>query len=170
MTRTSKTRLLALLLAAILLCLSACNGAGGGTAGTFSVESVTCAPGEDVTVRVTVANNPGLSGINLRLYFGGADCGGHLAPHSFSAWQVGGMAASNADDPAYTPAPSYPYVTLVWAGTSAVSENGTVFSLSFRVAEDAPVGTYPLTLTVTECANADGKVEMQVKDGTLTVR
>ena len=165
-----KARLLALLLAAILLCLSACGGAGSGTEGTFSVESVSCARGEDVTVRVTVANTPGLSGINLRLYFGGYEDAGHLIPHSFTAWQVGGMAASNVDDPAFTPSPSYPYVTLVWAGTSAVSENGTVFSLSFRVAENAPLGTYPITLTVVECSNAQGRVEMQVKDGTLTVQ
>jgi uncharacterized protein (DUF58 family) len=165
MPRASKLRLLALLLVGVLFCLCACGGRGAESA--FSVESASCAPGEEVTVRVTVQNNPGLTGIKLRLSYGDAQS---LVPHSFSAWQVGGMVASNVNDPAFSPNPADPYVTLVWAGTAAVSENGTVFSLTFRVAEDAPPKDYPLTLTVTECQKDGGRVEMQATSGTLTVR
>lgn len=157
------TLLLVLGLLASLLALPACGGSAGG----FSLSDVSCAAGEDVTVTVTVRENPGLSGIKLRLSYGDA---ANLTPHGFSAWSVGGMAASNCEDPAFSPSAEAPYVTLVWAGISTVRENGAVFTLSFRVAEDAPKGEYPLTLTVVECT-AEGKtVKIKAEGATLTVK
>ena len=168
MARVTLLRLGTLLLSlGLILALLALPSCGGGARAGFSLSDVSCGRGEDVTVTVTLSENPGLSGIKLRLAYGDAT---HLTPHSFSAWKVGGMAASNCEDPAFAPNVEDPYVTLVWAGISTVRENGAVFTLSFRVAEDAPCGRYPLTLTAVECT-ADGKtVEIMAEGATLTVQ
>ena len=51
-----------------------------------------------------------------------------------------------------------------------ITANGAVATLRFKVVDFAAEGTYPITLTLTQAINVDGKeVAMDVRDGAVTV-
>ena len=105
---------------------------------TVSLSEKTAAPGETVSVEVTLADNPGFVGMNLYIDF---DSQVLTLVDVVDAGQLGATL--------HKPEKVSPY-TLSWANDTATenfSFNGVVATLVFRVEENAESGTYPITVS-----------------------
>jgi hypothetical protein len=138
----------ALLLLALLLnqlvCISAvADGNTSASTAAFVLSNTEAAPGDTVSISVTVRNNPGIISLRLKIYYDDS---------------VMNLEASvKPDDCEFTettfgPLSGNPF-SLLW-DDSLSSENNTangiVATLIFKVADDAAPGTYPITLSYDE--------------------
>ena len=102
------------------------------------LDQVTAAPGETVEVKLSVKNNPGFVSALLKVHFDSS---------VLTLTEV--VDAGVLDGAAHKPQKVSPY-TLCWANDLAVenyTEDGTLVTLRFTVAADAPAGDYPITLS-----------------------
>jgi len=130
-----KKRVLALVLVAVML-LNAFPGFAAET-GTFVVDTVTAAPGETVTVNISVANNTGITSCKLSVEYDQS----HLT-------LIG--AAGNptlGSNFLCSPEGVYPVILNWYDGLKNVEGDFLFATLTFTVAEDATAGNHPITIT-----------------------
>lgn len=105
---------------------------------TLSVSQETAAPGETVTVDISLASNPGLVTMQLQVEY-------DESVLTLTEVQDKGQLGSAMHNPTLTS----PYI-LRWANNTAaedITANGTVVTLVFEVAADAPAGEYPISVS-----------------------
>ncbi|MDR1590257.1 MAG: InlB B-repeat-containing protein [Oscillospiraceae bacterium] len=137
------------------------------TTPALTVGSATGAPETDILIPVTLINNPGLAGFIFDLAFdntklvpvevvkGAALVGGSLTTN-LGGGDIGGLT----------------FVRAMWNDASNFTENGTLFTVKFKVKEGAEDGAVPLTLTYTpgNVTNKDyDNVTLSVTQGQISV-
>lgn len=108
-----------------------------GDAPAIVVDTVSAAPGETVTVGISLANNPGIISMTLHLSY---DSALTLLSVSDTGLLPGAMHMASLVNP----------YTLTWENDTANSDyavNGTIVYLTFKVAEGAENGSYPITVS-----------------------
>ena len=128
---------------------------------TVQTKTVTVAEAADpVTVELTLANNPGLTGVAVKVAY------------DAKLTLTGAANGTALTGLSYTPNGSItanPY-TLAWGGAAAASGNGTMATLTFTVPQEA--GTYPITLSYTAGDIIDDNlddVNVTLVNGSITV-
>ena len=113
-------------LTCMLLCLLGLT-VGAEAAGTLKVDTAYAEQGSQVEVSVKVENNPGICLIVTTPVYD-----------------------SNVMHLIDVPGEDFG-VNIVWSKDDNVYDDGTIFTMIFQIAEDAPAGTYPISLVVREC-------------------
>lgn len=132
------SKLVALVLAVLMVTAMLPITAAAAPAATIAVSSQTAAAGSTVNVTINMQNNPGITSATLTVTY----------PAALTLTNVtdGGKLGANVHKPTY----SNPY-TLCWANDTATENftaNGTVATLTFKVPAGAAVGTkYPITVS-----------------------
>lgn len=111
------------------------------TTSVITVERVKGKAGATVNVAVEIKNNPGVAGMQLKLFYDG-----NLKLTEVSQ----GRALGSLDFTVPGDLNANP-VVLPWDGLSADFSNGTILNLTFEVKEGAPEGFYPVEI---ECSKA----------------
>lgn len=173
-------KVLCVLLAAALaagLCVPAALAA---ETPTVSISSGTVAPGEEVTLTVSIQDNPGLSSTILHIFF---DTSVFTANPNKDLHQVGefssgvvvGNTVSLARANGYTDCPpGKDGVLLGWFNATGlnVSGNGEMFTVTLHVSSDAKAGEYKVELGYSQenTGNEEGEdVPLTTLLGTVTV-
>ena len=138
-------RIWSILLAALMLvsalplgAFSMVVSAADTTAAHITADRVGGYAGETVTMNVTIVNNPGMVGWNVTAAF------------DESAIELLSLAAGDAfpaSGISFGPTKSPASATYAGFVNPDVTENGILFSLTFKIKEDAPAGEYPLVLS-----------------------
>ena len=163
-------RVLSLFLALVLLVSSApvdvnATEMEDSTETIISVESKNVAYGEEVSIDVSIQNNPGILGATLEFTFNESlSLVNAVSGDAFSHLTM--TKPGNYDSPC----------RFVWDGQECNEEDikdGTILTLTFAVAEDAEIGT-PLAISVTApngdvCDNELNPIEVTTADGSVTV-
>lgn len=142
----------------LILCVPAAAGETGGAA-VIGLESTAAAPGETVTLRVVVSENPGLASYAFTVT--SDDAAITVESIEVGACSAGGMFFSN---PAQAKA--------LWFDVRNMTATGELFTVKLRVGAEAAAGTHTIGLT---CSGADtvdqsgALVPVQVQQGTLEV-
>ncbi len=154
----------ALILSVIML-LSLSNGIFAIEDAAIVVSSATAKVGEEVSVTLSLENNPGLVSMTLRV-----------------SWDSSALTLTKVTDggiigaTAHKPELKTPY-TLVWVNdmaTTNFTEDGVIVTLTFEVSESAEAGEYPITVSY-DYDNYDiydkdvELVKFEVKSGAVTV-
>ena len=127
--------------------------------GQLLVGSVTATQGDSgtVSIPVSIQNNPGLTGLRIRVTYPQV-----LTIQEVAFSNMFDTQESNAVDGANP-------VTLFFGGADTVSANGTLATLNFTLNANAEPGTYGFVLTVIE-ANREGQTPtFTIQNGQLTV-
>ena len=111
------------------------------TTSVITVERVKGKAGVTVNVAVEIKNNPGVAGMQLKLFYDG-----NLKLTEVSQ----GRALGSLDFTVPGDLNANP-VVLPWDGLDADFSNGTILNLTFQVAEGAPEGFYPIEI---ECSKS----------------
>ncbi len=126
------------------------------------IGNVAAEPGEEVTVNVEIKNNKGIAGYLLYIECdtdyvtitdvqdGGAVFGGHYEIRE--------------TDSGYK---------VLWSNNANVISEGIIFSLTAKVADNAPNGVYPVTATYSDVNTANENSEMvavNIVNGSITVQ
>ncbi len=128
---------------------------------TFAVDEVSAKPGDTVTVKINVVNNPGIASIKLEMTF---DDDLTLETIEYNK-DIGGMSMlpQTNDSP----------VILNWFNGAANSEGDWTFAtLTFTVADNARTGEHPINITYTQnnVYNIDEEdVYFAIQNGSITV-
>lgn len=144
---------LSLVLSVVLLLTLTLNATVVSAAGAAAVvcEEVTCEPGEQVTVNVTIANNPGFGYLELTPVY---------APELTLVDATNGELIGD-----FTKANQY-----IWVSDADVTADGLLMTFTFQVAEDVALGDYEVGFVVRKCANYNEQiVEMSAVNGKVTV-
>lgn len=128
----------------------------------FEVSDVKAMAGEEVSVTLSVHNNPGITALSVQVSY----------PEQLTLTSVDYTTPFSAKASGSNRMQS-PF-TVSWYSPSSENENadGVFAALTFRVADEAEVGTYPITLTYNEdnvFDNTFRNIAFAVKSGTLTV-
>ena len=132
----------------------------------ISVANVTGRAGNEVNVSISVANNPGIAGMALTVNYDRA-----LTLVSVSD---GGILGSSLHTSNYSLNPYY----LSWANDTATENftaNGVIATLTFKIAENAAEGTYPVSVSYNNSnfdifnVNAE-TVEFKTAAGGVTIK
>lgn len=129
----------------------------------LQVSDATAKAGDTVTVTVDLAYNPGLLGTKMTL-----------------SYDENVMTLTNATNGSALSGLNYMKPSrlksgcnFLWYGSApSAAQDGTVLTLTFTVAEDAPAGSYSVDLVCLESDTFDGQNEslaMDVRYGTVTV-
>ena len=119
---------------------------------TVSLGEVTAKRGETVTMDLTLANNPGITGLVVTI---GYDKTAMELTNVANGTLFGQFAQG---------------INLVWAAAYNVTDDGVLATLTFKVAEDAAIEDCNVTVTVRECKNEDAqKVTVTGVSGKVTV-
>ncbi len=106
--------------------------------GTLTVQSVTATQGGTADLTVTMADNPGFTGMILNVNYDAA--------LTLTGITDSGLIPGQMHSPIYT---ANPY-KLTWANDTAtenIKANGVIVTLHFNVAEDASEGMHPVTIS-----------------------
>lgn len=98
-------------------------------------------PGETVTVEVAITENPGVAYLKLKVDYNADKL------TLISAENTGLLPGRFVTSPNTS---VRPYV-LTWSSAANAVEDGVIVKLTFRIAEDAPMGDTQVSLTVAEC-------------------
>lgn len=138
-------RIWSILLAALMLvsalplgAFSMVVSAADTTAAHITADAVGGYAGETVTVNVTIMNNPGMVGWNVQAAF------------DESVFELLSSAAGDAfpaSGISFGPKKSPASATFADFVNPDVTDDGILFSLTFKIKEDAPAGVYPLVLS-----------------------
>ena len=160
--KTILKKTIALLLTAAMLCsmIGAAFAAGSPTVSISSVKNV--APGDEVTLKVSISNNPGfwMGTVDIK-YDTGLTYVGYEDLRAFSDLPVS-VTASNP-------------IRLTWADLNREElhrENGDMVTLTFKVPDDAKnESTYNVEVSDIEMTDLDGDVinSFTGSDGKITV-
>lgn len=111
----------------------------------LSVETVEAAPGEEVTVAVNIANNPGLTGMRISVSYGDDI----TLIDSKSGEAVEGLDHTKPGDITANP------LNFLWDAVDASGSDGTILYLTFKVNDDANEGDCEINLEVLDLVDAD---------------
>lgn len=139
-------------LCALVLLAGAVMVAGASGYPMIVCEDVTCDPGEQITVQVTLTDNPGFAYLEMTPQY---------APELTLIHTENGDLISD-----FTEGKQY-----VWTENEDVTEDGLLMTFTFAVSENAEPGEYPVTFLLRTCGNYNEEpVKFQVQSGTVTVR
>lgn len=153
------------LMLSIIMFVSLSNGIFAIGDAAIAVSSVTAKAGDEVSVTLSLENNPGIVSMTLRLNWDSSVL-------TLTKVTDGGIIGATAHKPEL----QTPY-TLVWVNdmaTTNFTENGVIVTLTFEVAESAEAGEYPITVSY-DYDNYDiydkdvELVKFEIKDGAVTV-
>ena len=157
-------KVLAMVLAVLMLVSVLCVGVSADeaqTAPAIVVDSATTYAGETVSVAVRTRNNPGIVGMRVALGYDPAV----LTPIEQVEQDFAGATFGPLSNP----------LSILWVDAihPDVTTDGVVALITFQVAEEAPVGEYPLTLSILDpddMFNANFEtVSFELVDGVITV-
>ena len=123
------------------------------------VESRTASPGDEITVSLSILNNPGFNSASVKIEY-------DPAIMTLLGAQLGSLYSSCT--PSYD---NLPYITFY--GPSDVTADGQLLTLTFRVADNAAEGDYKVGVSYEEGNIADSAEEdviFAVVQGKVTVR
>ena len=141
-----------LLSALLVFCFVTAAGATGDV--QIAVSAATAAPGETVTLPVTIGNNRGF--MYLKLDF----------TYDADALTLVGIENGTVSTDAFTTTEK----AVSWDTGSDATENGILFTFTFRVKDDAAAGAHAVSLKVAGCFNSDeDTVDVSITDGAVTV-
>jgi len=135
---------LAILLASVLLCGLARVNSGASAVSkkaVFSVDTATGHPGDTVTVKVNLSNNPGITAVGLKL--------------SWDAEKLEYIKYADGIIPRFlevVESAAYFIITLMTSDVEPSFENGTLLELTFKIKENAAPGSVPVILTIPDDA------------------
>ena len=128
---------------------------------TITVGDASAKAGKEVTIPVSISNNPGLVGLILEFSYDSTvlTLTGYEQGNTFGNWEF-----TKPGDITANP------IRFLWDGTDADSTNGNLLFLKFAVADDAILGDYLIDVTVKAASNQDLEdVEITEVDGKVTV-
>lgn len=129
----------------------------------FTVSDAVAAAGEQITVTIDFAHNPGLLGTMLTLTYDEDILTLNSAKNGTALSGLSYMKPSRLKSGC----------NFVWFGSnSSPAQDGTVLTLTFTVAEDAPAGSYSIAVECSESDTFDSEnnpLRPEVKNGTVTV-
>jgi len=131
----------------------------------FAVSSVTAEAGDEVEIEVSITNNPGIAGFIMTLEYDNELLA--FDEESFTATDLidDGKVETNFNEPDS----DIDFIQVVWYSADNFTADGVVFTMTFTVSEDAPVGAIPITLTV-EAINEDlDELDITTVDGEVLV-
>ena len=144
-------KLIACLLAALMLGFAALPLSAAAAGAAVTVESKTAAAGDTVTLTLQLSGNPGIA--YLRLTVDAAD-------QLTLTGATNGSVLKDFDQG----------VNLVWSADANSTANGTLAKLTFAVAQNAAAGDYPVSVKIRECYNEDFRdVAIAPVGGKITV-
>lgn len=156
--KQAKRHLLALLLAVVLLISIAVPVVGATGTAEIAFGQVSGKCGEQVTVPVTIKNNPGIASFRFRIAYD-ATALTYVSAARGEAMTGGTLSAAyQAEDEE---------LAITWFDVKNVTGDGVLFNLVFEISEDAN-GKYPLTVSYLpeDVVNASWKqVDVTVVDG-----
>ncbi|MDR3288646.1 MAG: chitobiase/beta-hexosaminidase C-terminal domain-containing protein, partial [Peptococcaceae bacterium] len=136
------------------------------TAPTLTVGTVSGHPGDEVSVTVSLANNPGLATFTLNLNFDKSK----LQPVSITqgaALTVGSIVSNIQSGLDLT---QLDYVSAVWYNTTNTTANGVLYTVKFKIKDGLGDGVTPLTLTVSDASDQIGTdVALSAVNGSVSV-
>ena len=124
----------------------------------LSVSSAVVRPGDFVTVEVSALNNPGIMAFALNSTFDSSI----FDFNAYNTIRIGGDVVQGLNDS--------DVARLVWVGTEVIDFDGGLYTLTFKVADDAPIGTYPITIGGQVAGGDAEKLKVGFKNGTITIR
>ncbi len=131
---------------------------------SFTIESAEGKRGEEVTVKLNLANNPGLRVIAGRIYF-------DTDKLEFVSAQVNGLKNADARKTAtYTEKLGAVTLNASCSGLSvpAMDDNGTIMTVTFKIKDNAS-GTATLDLKMNDVVQEEDRIEFTEKDGQITI-
>ena len=160
--KTKKTLCLALILTLLMMLTTVISSAASPS---ITVSSVEAKAGETVTIQISIHNNPGIVGMGLDVSYG--------EQLSLTNVADGGILGDSVHPENYS---LNPY-RLTWANDTTktnFSENGTLATFTFKVADNAPAGKYTVSVSYNndnfDIFNVDAEtVDFTVSSGNITV-
>lgn len=152
MNKWNKLLIVVLCLAMLLAIVPTVNTVNA--AGEFGISAGTAGgtAGSEVAVDITLKNNPGFTALNMALLYDTE----YLTQKSVE---------NKVADLAMSAGPS-----LVWDGVENYTEDGTLATVKFQIASDAPAGDYEIKLVFWDASNEDlEEVSAMVIPGKITV-
>ena len=127
---------------------------------TVEVGSKTCSAGKTVTVPITIKNNTGIAGLQMKLNYANG-----LTLQSVAVGSaLKGLTFTTPGNLATKP------LVLPWDGLDADATNGDILLLTFKVADNAADGTYAISLLCEDVYdNNQQSVEIRTVNGSITV-
>lgn len=169
-------------LLALVLILGLCVPAAfAAEAPEVSISSGTVAPGGEVTLTVSIRNNPGIAGMKLYIYYDTSvftadpdqDINAVGAFRS-SGGTIGNTIAIARSNGAYDGIPGQEGSLILWYNGAGmdVSANGDMFTVTLHAASSAPAGSYALEVGYSQdntCNEQLADVVLTTLPGTVTV-
>ena len=132
---------------------------------TIIVDTVEAVPGSEVTVNVSIKNNPGILGATLTLSFGDG-----LTLTKATSGDNNAFSAMVLTKPGKLVSPC----NFVWDGQELTAEDikdGSLLALTFQVSEEAKLGkTIPIEISYDLFDQNLSAVQANVSDGGITVK
>ena len=142
-----------LLIMALFVSCLAFSASAEGTP-TLRLSSVTASRGDEVTVDVIMENNPGVTGIDVKISYDKT----RLKLTGFSNGCLSGWVVSVEAGGA------------IWADSVSHTENGVILTLKFEVLDDAPLGDAVVQLTNPDIIDDElNTVDFKFESGSVTV-
>ena len=142
-----------LLIMALFVSCLAFSASAEGTP-TLRLSSVSASRGDEVTVDVIMENNPGVTGIDVKISYDKT----RLKLTGFSNGCLSGWVVSVEAGGA------------IWADSVSHTENGVILTLKFEVLDDAPLGDAVVQLTNPDIIDDElNTVDFKFESGTVAV-
>lgn len=133
--------------------------------------TITANPGDTVTLTLSVANNPGIIGLGVDISYPKALS---VSAHELPAEAFTNMFTTGKFMPNITTTEKNPFVFYMNQATGTtekklVTYNGTLYQLTFKIADNAAVGDYKITMAARKGTNftADVDGSGKIKDGSI---
>ncbi len=127
----------------------------------FSLSPASGHAGDTVTVKINISDNPGISGLKIKIGYDGSRLTLISAENSgiLSGFMYTGSQTIDVN----------PYV-MVWANAGNTNENGEIGTLTFKINDAAAPGDADLDLVCDFCTNQDlENVDFDVTGGSITI-
>lgn len=120
-----------------------------------TAKKVTAKAGSEVDIPISISKNPGIAGFKFKISYDKSV----LIPISITKGSAFGNGTLNSNINQGGDLSKLDEVTAYWSNPSNVSADGEMFTVKFKVSDNATDGTYPITLTY-----EDGDITNQTFD------
>ena len=120
-----------------------------------TAKKVTAKAGSEVEIPISISKNPGIAGFKFKISYDKSV----LIPISITKGSAFGNGTLNSNINQGGDLSNLDEVTAYWSNPSNVSDDGEMFTVKFKVSDNATDGTYPITLTY-----EDGDITNQTFD------
>lgn len=131
-----------------------------GFAPTVSVSSVSGAVGQTVTVTVSLTDNPGLTGMEIKIYF---DASKLTLTSVSNGTALNGLTFTASDNLGNG-------CKCMWDGVSVATNEGDMLTLTFIVNQNATQGEYSIGVEVKGYDDDLAQINFVTNDGSITVQ